>query len=675
MDNDYRPSAVTVLDQLEPGFEIGPDDNRFVLLRKIGGGGMGQVWLARDLLEEKLEGGEHYKALKVINPQLQDSPRALAALQREALRAAKLAHPNIINVYGLRQGSDGWPFVIMDYLQGRDLDRLLGEEGQLSWSRTLELLQPVAAALDYAHAKHGLIHRDLKPGNVFITDTNEVKLLDFGLAYRLRLSRVVVNIQSLDSSGTPEYMPPEAFAAGEPEPTQDVYALACLAYEMLVGQPPYAREAAMLRSPDLLPSQPTALTAAAWAVLKRGLAYDKQARPATAGELIHLLALAQQSDSPEIMRPAVSTEASAQVQPLHPAPVELEPDSPATRGNSPEPEPPIQPVPLDPEPDPPRSAEPPQTSTQQQPAKRSFSLPLIVLLTVLLAGGGLFAWQTWFAESPQRPLAAPAPKPEWQARPAAEAVPPPEALIVFRDKLKDGTLGPVMVKIPAGEFLLGSPADEPGRDDDERQHPVAIDELFSIGQFEVTFEEYDRFAQATGRKKPSDENWGRNRRPAIHVTWFDAMAYAEWLSEQTGQNYRLPTEAEWEYAARAGTTTPFSFGNTISPEQANYDGQHSYNGGPTGVYRARTVPVGQFPPNAWGLHDMHGNVWEWTCSQYVKRYGSAEQQCKNKSYANALGVVRGGGWYFKPAMLRSANRHGLAPGQAQNFLGFRVVRD
>ena len=141
----------------------------------------------------------------------------------------------------------------------------------------------------------------------------------------------------------------------------------------------------------------------------------------------------------------------------------------------------------------------------------------------------------------------------------------------FQDALKDGSQGPVMVVIPAGRFQMGSPLDEPERRDDERQHEVEV-APFSLGKYEVTFEEYDRFATATKREKPSDESWGRGRRPVINVTWVDAVAYAEWLSRQTGQTYRLPTEAEWEYAARAGTTTPFCFGVTISTEQANYFG-------------------------------------------------------------------------------------------------------
>ncbi|MCP5093179.1 MAG: formylglycine-generating enzyme family protein, partial [Gammaproteobacteria bacterium] len=181
----------------------------------------------------------------------------------------------------------------------------------------------------------------------------------------------------------------------------------------------------------------------------------------------------------------------------------------------------------------------------------------------------------------------------------------------FQDAL--GGLGPAMVSIPGGCFEMGSPADEPERIDNERQHRVCV-EPFMLSRYEVTFAEYDAFPEATKRKKPNDQGWGRGRRPVINVSWEDATAYAAWLSEETGTTYRLPTEAEWEYAARAGTTTPFHFGEQISTEQANFNGNYTYNGSAKGEYRQQTLAVGQFEANGFGLYDVHGNVREWTCS-------------------------------------------------------------
>ncbi|VFM94999.1 MAG: PEGA domain-containing protein [Candidatus Kentron sp. G] len=171
----------------------------------------------------------------------------------------------------------------------------------------------------------------------------------------------------------------------------------------------------------------------------------------------------------------------------------------------------------------------------------------------------------------------------------------------FRDRLDDGSSGPEMVSIPGGCFQMGSPTSEKKRDGDERQHRVCV-EGFALGKYEVTFAEYDRFARATGRNLPSDSGWGRGRRPVIRVSWHDATAYAEWLSRETGKQYRLPTEAEWEYAARAGTTTAFSTGRCIHTNQANYNGNVDYAGcgAKTGVDRGKTVPVGSLPANPWG---------------------------------------------------------------------------
>jgi formylglycine-generating enzyme required for sulfatase activity len=169
-----------------------------------------------------------------------------------------------------------------------------------------------------------------------------------------------------------------------------------------------------------------------------------------------------------------------------------------------------------------------------------------------------------------------------------------------------------MVVLPAGTFTMGSPEDEPGRNIDEGpQHKLALDE-FAIGRHEVTFAEYDAFCEATGREKPDDQGWGRGRRPVINVSWEDARAYAQWLSEESGANYRLPTEAEWEYAARAESDTAYAFGN--AEEKLDAYAWYFINSG------GKAHPVGGKKPNPWGLHDLHGNVWEWVNDWYADDY-------------------------------------------------------
>jgi formylglycine-generating enzyme required for sulfatase activity len=189
-----------------------------------------------------------------------------------------------------------------------------------------------------------------------------------------------------------------------------------------------------------------------------------------------------------------------------------------------------------------------------------------------------------------------------------------------KDTFRDCVECPEMVMVPAGSFIMGSPASEEARlDHEEPQHKVIIARPFAVGRFEVTFAEWDACVVAGGcLHRPNDAGWGRERRPVINVSWNDITnEYLPWLSRETGKPYRLLTEAEWEYAARAGTTTPFSTGETITSEQANFHGFLTYGGSTSVVDRSKTLEVGSFAPNAFGLYDMHGNVWEWTATRTV----------------------------------------------------------
>jgi formylglycine-generating enzyme required for sulfatase activity len=259
---------------------------------------------------------------------------------------------------------------------------------------------------------------------------------------------------------------------------------------------------------------------------------------------------------------------------------------------------------------------------------------------------------------------------------AAGVVAPPPIVsgTTFRDKLKDGGEGPLMVVVPAGRFRMGSPPDEPGRIDDEGpQHDVIFAQPFALGVYAVTFDDYDRFCERTKRDKPSDQSWGRLKRPVIHVSWDDAQDYCRWLTDQTGRTYRLSSEAEWEYACRAGTTTPFHFGERITSDEANFNGDGTYNGSAKGEYRERTVEAGSFPPNAFGLYDMHGNVWEWCQDRWHGNYNGAPGDGSAwDSGDDPSRVLRGGSWYNYPWHCRAAFRNLYASAYRSFNLGFRV---
>lgn len=221
------------------------------------------------------------------------------------------------------------------------------------------------------------------------------------------------------------------------------------------------------------------------------------------------------------------------------------------------------------------------------------------------------------------------------------------------------------ISIPKGTFEMGSPPTEIGRFEKEILHQVTV-EPFKISKYEITLEQYDLFCEATLRKKPSDEGWGRGNRPVINVSWNDAKAFAEWIG------CRLPTEAEWEYAARAGTTTPFSTGNCLDTRLANYDGNFPYIDCNRGILNEKTLPVGSFLPNPWGLYDMHGNVSEW-CSDWFIDYDGAGNIKKQTSSSINYKVNRGGSWYSYANFCRCAFRNYDIPDYKDNFLGFRVV--
>ena len=228
---------------------------------------------------------------------------------------------------------------------------------------------------------------------------------------------------------------------------------------------------------------------------------------------------------------------------------------------------------------------------------------------------------------------------------------------------------PELVVVPAGRFRMGCVS---GRDCRDREHPVHEVELasFALGVYEVTFEDYDRFVQATGHRRPGDRGWGRGGRPVIDVSWEEAEAYVAWLSRETGESYRLPSESEWEYAARAGTTTRYSWGQDVGRNLAHCDGCRSR------WDDDQPAPTGSFAANGWGLHDMHGNVWEWVADCWHENYARAPRDGTVWTSGGncARRVLRGGSWNNNPVALRSANRTRNDAGVRADPFGFRVSR-
>ncbi|MFC5510162.1 protein kinase, partial [Massilia jejuensis] len=278
------------------GQQVGPANRRYRLERLIALGGMGQVWQATDLATHAELGHSAQVALKILSPEVTESSGHAKLLVQEATRARRLAHEHIVRVYDWAQDpATASYFVIMECLEGEDLDSLLAREGTLPLARTLALLRPVGVALDYAWDKHRLVHRDIKPGNAFVTARGEVKLLDFGIAARVRAGgRASTEAPAL--SGTPGYRAPEAgSAATAPSRALDVYSVAVMVHQMVAGIAAPATGA---------PARPDNLSDDQWRVLASGFAHDPAARPPSVSQLLDLLGAAPQRAGAAAAAPA-----------------------------------------------------------------------------------------------------------------------------------------------------------------------------------------------------------------------------------------------------------------------------------------------------------------------------------------------------------------------------------
>jgi formylglycine-generating enzyme required for sulfatase activity len=680
---------------LMAGQQVGPPNRRYRLERLIALGGMGQVWQATDLATHAELGHSAQVALKILAPELTESAGHAKLLVQEATRARRLAHEHIVRVYDWAQDpATSSYFVIMECLEGEDLDSLLAREGALPLARTLELLRPVAMALGYAWERHRLVHRDIKPGNVFVTARGEVKLLDFGIAARARGGgrsggrtggRTAAEAPAL--SGTPGYRAPEAGAPGTaPSRALDVYSVAVMVHQMVAGSAaPAVGE----------PARPDGLTDAQWEALRSGFAQDPAARPPSVSMLLDRLGAA-----PVQAAPAAPQEAQPAVEVPDEAPAVQQAIEPAVRTRSAADEAAAQAA---------RQRLREQQKRERAEAEAARRARRQALREQLAARRDEEVAKARQAqdEAQRKALQAKAAaaylaeqeRARTQPALSAPAPVPAEPPTLLRDAFLDGSgAGPELVVLRAGRFQMGSPeherkiamlcgAQKNWLARETPQHWVGIARPFAMGRYPVTVGEWRLFVEATGWQPSGEVDWSApgfpqtDMHPVVGVTWGDAQQYVAWLGERTGQRYRLPSEAEWEYACRAGTKTAFSFGDAIDTSLANYDGNFTWNGGPRGEYRRGTTPVTQFAPNPWGLHDMHGNVWEWVQDVMHDSYegapldGSAWEGGTGRGGDRARRILRGGSWLYNPRYLRSALRNGFSAVMANDIVGFRVVRE
>ncbi len=628
----------------------------YVLLAHLGKGGMGEVYKAR---QERLG---RVVAVKVIRGDFLSHPDSLPRFQREALAAARLQHPNIVTIHDCDQAG-GRFFIVMELVDGTDLGRRIKEDGPLPVAVACDFIRQAALGLQHAH-EHGLVHRDIKPSNLMVTrqgtpagSAGLLKILDFGLA---RIASELPDQEVLTPTdqwlGTPDFVAPEqARSSKDVDIRADIFSLGCALYYLLTGKAAFAGSNRMEKLLARLESDATPISRfrpqvprPLEAVLARMLARSPAQRYQTPLEVAQALEAFARDDTPV----DVPVPASA-------PPAEGSDQATVTEGrrSSEQTERPLD-VREDSGPTPRVIPRPPGAQPVGAPAaihpKRGHHL---LWGTAALIAAGLVV-----------PLLLP------------ERVPPPPPP---GQEFFINSVGMKMMRIPAGKFLMGAAAGEPEHGEDEvPQHPVEIDNPFFLSAHEVSQAEF----QAVMGFNPShfqplgagaarlDGIADTGKYPVESLTRDEVQDFCRQLTEReqpTGRKYRLPSEAEWEYACRANTTGPFHVGDKLSAADANIDGRRPYGGAPRGAAHEKTLPVGSFRANAFGLFDMHGNVWEWCQDRYVDY--AHKVQPGGPAQPGSGRVQRGGGWLFSAADSRSARRKLDDQDSRSQYVGFRVA--
>jgi formylglycine-generating enzyme required for sulfatase activity/tRNA A-37 threonylcarbamoyl transferase component Bud32/DNA-directed RNA polymerase subunit RPC12/RpoP len=571
------------------------------IVKVLGAGGMGLVLQAEDPLLKRAI------ALKVMRPELAKTKDAHQRFLREARAVAAIEHPHIVHVYQV--GEDrGVPFLAMPLLKGESLEARLQREVKSSVSEAIRLGRQMAEGLAAAH-KMGLIHRDIKPGNIWLEahdgprETRDwVKILDFGLARAVAGDDVHLT-KTGAILGTPAYMAPEQARAEPVDPRCDLFSLGAVLYRMLTGKLPFKGKDTMSLLMSLATDTPQPV---------RELNPDVP--PSLADLVTQLLAKAvgERPRSARAMADALAT---------------IEADSARSLDAS--------------------------ASKRQIAADGRPEVPPTLLYGPAGPERPNTEGQRAILEAPTRLIAPSA------APPTAPVLIPQQAKAVDRAKVITNSIGMKFAWIPPGTFQMGSPPGEAKRHDDETQHKVTLTKDFYLGVHEVTQAQW----RAVMPNNLNPSYFKGDNLPVETVSWEDCQEFCKKLSQMDGKRYNLPTEAEWEYACRAGAQTAYSFGDDL-----NQLGDYAWYADNSGL---KTHEVGTKKPNSWGLYDMHGNVYEW-CQDGYGPYQKEDIRDHQSSNNEDARVVRGGSWYFNMEGCRAAYRGRRAPGDRSNGIGLRV---
>jgi formylglycine-generating enzyme required for sulfatase activity/serine/threonine protein kinase len=715
-----KTSAPPPADTLPPGLADHPD---YEIKRELGRGGMGVVYLAHNTLMGRDE------VLKVMGRQIMERPGVLDRFIREIRAVAKLRHPNIVTAYSAVRLGESIVFA-MEYIDGLDLSKMVKSKGPLPVAHACNFVYQSALGLQHAH-EEGLVHRDIKPANLMLSrkgDKVTVKVLDFGLAKVTREEKVDGGLTSEGQAlGTPDFIAPEQILdAPSADIRADIYSLGGTLYYLLTGRPPFKAnslydmyQAHISRDADLLNMVRPEVPAELAALVAKMMAKDPNRRFQTPGEVAQALTPFFKKANAAFKSPRTDVSQAGQTNASRPVNGSVStPTQPATDAGGPfvqakkAAEPTVTEtewgslIKLGETERSPEAAKPaPETSAGLSRRPPWMTWPVIaaaslfgfialgIIITITIDKGRTtmsVVEKTDDGHVGHGSASLPGVPPT-----SSPTVTSTEPLTPVRggDSIITNSIGMKLALIPAGEFLMGSPDDDKGAQANERpQHRVRITRPFYMGIYEVTQGQY----RAVAGVNPSQFN-GSDDLPVERVSWFEAVEFCNALSEKdrlkpfyrieriggnrtmtipdrNGHGYRLPTEAEWEYACRAGSTTKFSFGDdaTRLGEFGWYDGNSD----------RKTQKVGQKRPNAWGLYDLHGNVWEWCWDSSERCYeptnvGYHEQPRVDDPLGPpqaAYRVHRGGSWSDGFRVDRSARRYALPAGHREINKGFRLVR-
>ena len=601
---------------------------RYEAKQILGAGGFGTAFLCYDWnLEDEV-------VIKTPHDAVMGSNTTDVLAEARLLR--KVKDPAVISVLDCSKPdltNKARPYFVMEYFSGSSMEVYIQQNGPLSAEDFLDIARQIAKGMQAVH-KQNITHKDLKPDNILIYKegtTWNVKIIDFGLGVIRSLDPTVANSRD----GTAKFAPPEQtgdLKNVEPGPYSDVYAFGkTCCYALFQTTEPTDR---------LWKKVPETIRTDLKELLDQCREKELEHRLPSFDPVLKVLETLDPRQSQR--KREEEARQKAELERKRREQEESEKQRQHDEQN--------------------RQKAELERKAREEEAKRQ-------QLELLRKQQEEELRQKQELERKRRE----------QEAAKTKAAPKPGEIIT-------NSLGMSFAWIPPGSFMMGSPKSEADRSNDETQHQVTLTKGFYMGVHPVTQEQWQavmgnnpshfkagneqvswlmRWFKQGSQKKP-EENL-----PVEQVSWEDCQEFLKRLRDQDKKPYRLPTEAEWEYACRAGTTTPFYFGPTISTDQANYDGNYTYGSGKKGVYREKTTPVGTFPKNAWGLHDMHGNVWEW-CQDWYGDYTTSAVVDPQGPNSGESRVLRGGSWFNYPDYCRAAFRYWHEPGFRYKLIGLRV---